>query len=408
MKSNKITYIDLFAGCGGLSEGFSSTALYEGLAHVEWEVPMIKTLRNRLIQEYGYTESEATKRVVHFDIQRTRELLHGGLHHEKDLNFIENNSEIFSNSGLNGVVGDCNVDLIIGGPPCQAYSLAGRAQDKNSMKDDYRNYLFESFAKIVNHYKPKMFLFENVGGILSAAPGNIPVLSRIYDAFKEIGYTIREPFEQKKSLLNSNDFGVAQNRKRVIIIGLRNDLNINIEEIYQEIDRNKVSQKLNVRDVLYDLPKLFPLSKPEKKISHKSEGLINDEYHKPRFHNARDIELFREWIDNDMNRASTEEKLAFYNKWTGKFSNHNKYRNLEWDKPSPTIVSHLNKDGLLFIHPDPEQSRTLTVKEAALIQSFPNNFEFLGNQGYNYKMIGNAVPPLMAKQISIALSKFLR
>ena len=89
-------------------------------------------------------------------------------------------------------------------------------------------------------------------------------------------------------------------------------------------------------------------------------------------------------------------------------SNHNKYRSLSWDKPSPTIVSHLQKDGLLFIHPDAEQARSLTVREAALIQSFPNNFEFLGSQGYQYKMIGNAVPPLLAKKIATALKNFLK
>ena len=109
-----------------------------------------------------------------------------------------------------------------------------------------------------------------------------------------------------------------------------------------------------------------------------------------------------------MNKSSAEKKIAFYNNNLDKKSNHTKYRNLEWDKPSPTIVAHLNKDGLMFIHPDEKQSRSITVKEAALLQSFPNDYEFIGTQSYCYKMIGNAVPPEMAKIISIAISKFFK
>ena len=90
-----------------------------------------------------------------------------------------------------------------------------------------------------------------------------------------------------------------------------------------------------------------------------------------------------------------------------KNSNHAKYRNLEWDMPSPTVVAHLNKDGLMFIHPDIEQARSITVKEAALLQSFPDDYEFIGSQGYAFKMIGNAVPPEMAKNIAMAISKTL-
>ena len=97
-------------------------------------------------------------------------------------------------------------------------------------------------------------------------------------------------------------------------------------------------------------------------------------------------------------------KLKFYTETTGKKSNHNKYRNLEWDKPSPTIVSHLYKDGLMFIHPDEKQARSITVREAGLIQGFPMNFEFLGSNAYKYKMIGNAVPVQFAKNISLALT----
>lgn len=108
-----------------------------------------------------------------------------------------------------------------------------------------------------------------------------------------------------------------------------------------------------------------------------------------------------------MNKSSSQKKISFYNDLIGKKSNHAKYRNLDWDKPSPTIVAHLHKDGLMFIHPDINQARSITVKEASLLQSFPDDYEFIGGQGYAYKMIGNAVPPEMAKNIAIAISKKL-
>ena len=158
----KYTFIDLFAGCGGLSEGFLQTEKFEGLAHVEWETPMVNTLRQRLIDKWHHSENEAKKRVIKFDVQKTEELIHGNWTEETKKLYEKENHESVVEKGLAGLVGNETVDLIIGGPPCQAYSIAGRAQDPNSMKDDYRNYLFESFVKIVAFFKPKAFVFENV------------------------------------------------------------------------------------------------------------------------------------------------------------------------------------------------------------------------------------------------------
>ena len=397
-------YIDLFAGCGGLTEGFQAAGDYEGLAHVEWEIPMVNTLRYRLNTSYGYGVKQALKRVIHFDIQHTEELLNGFIKFNGK-SIYSNNHETFISHGLNGVI-NSEIDLVIGGPPCQAYSIAGRAQDKNSMKDDYRNYLFESFASVVNEFKPKLFVFENVPGILSATPGDIPVLKRIYDAFDEINYEIRTPNKQKESLFNSNDFNVAQNRKRVIIIGVRKDLKLSLEDIYKSIEDEKDESKPVLMDVIRHLPKIYPNGDNNSSHSQK-EGLIVP-FHNPRKHNPRDISIFKEWTSKSMNSLSTADKLEYYFQKTGKKSNHNKYRSLEWGKPGPTIVSHLKKDGLLFIHPDSDKARTITVKEAALIQSFPDDFEFIGNQGDQYKMIGNAVPPNMANAIARALKKYLQ
>ena len=149
--NKKYTFIDLFAGCGGLSEGFLATGKYEALAHVEWESPMIDTLRHRLVQKWGHTVEDAEKRVIQFDVQKTDELMKGNWSEESISTYGKRNNPFIIANGIDGLIGDKTVDLIIGGPPCQAYSLCGRAQDPNSMKNDYRNYLFESFVKIVDH-----------------------------------------------------------------------------------------------------------------------------------------------------------------------------------------------------------------------------------------------------------------
>lgn len=409
--NKKYTFIDLFSGCGGLTEGFLQTGKYEALAHVEWEEPMVITLRNRLVKKWGHSDKEAKMKVVHFDIQRTSELINGKWADQSITEFASTNDSSTVKNGLRGIIGRKKVDLIIGGPPCQAYSIAGRAQDKNSMKDDYRNFLFESFVKVVQEFQPKIFVFENVPGMLSAAPGDIQVTERVYSAFKEIGYTINFPDKLKNNVYSANDFGVAQNRNRLIIIGVNNNDSLDLNEIYNCVNKQKTNEKPVVKDVLKNLPSFMPLPEVRrengKNISHVSISDKSVKNHSPRFHNKRDIHIFQKWVKNKMNQRSNQEKIKFYNDLMNRNSNHAKYRNLEWEKPSPTVVAHLYKDGLMFIHPDANQARSITVREAALLQSFPNDFEFLGSQGFCYKMIGNAVPPLMAKSIGLGICNYL-
>jgi DNA (cytosine-5)-methyltransferase 1 len=413
MSKNKLNYIEIFSGCNGLSEGFKLSNGYEGLAHVEWEMPMVETARKRLSNKWGYSELEAQKRVIHFDVQKTDELIKGNWRKEtKDVYSKTNNSYVIEN-GLDGLVGSKKVDIIIGGPPCTSYSIAGRAKNKHNSENDYRNFLFESFVKVVNHFSPSIFVFENVPGLLSSAPGDKLVTQRIYDAFKEIGYEIRKPSEMKKSIYNSKFFGVPQDRKRVIIFGIKTNQKMNLEDLYSELDKHIRKDKIvTVRDAISHLPKLMPLSESiklnGKNISHKNEGDVVIPGHEPRFHNQRDIKIFKEWVKSELNKKSTLEKIKFYKTMVGKDSNHAKYRNLDWDKPAPTIVSHLCKDGLMFIHPDSEQARSLSVAEASLLMSFPEDYEFHGSQSYNYKMIGNAVPPLMAEKIALTILKVLK
>ena len=403
-----LNFIDLFAGCGGLSEGFLQTSQFKALAHVEWETPMVNTLRNRLHQKWNHTLDEAKKSVIHFDIQKTDELINGNWSKDSINKYAKTNHEDIVKNGIKGIVGNKKVDLIIGGPPCQAYSIAGRAQDKNSMKEDYRNYLFESFVKVVDAFQPECFVFENVPGLLSACPGNIPVTDRIFQAFQKIGYEIRNPERLKKSIYTASDLGVPQKRNRVIIIGVKKKSKIDLENIYMNINSFKNSENIKtVKDAILHLPKLLPIGNSIKingrNISHLNEGKKNVKFHEPRFHNDRDVTVFKNWLEKKMNSMPNQEKINFYNNLVGKNSNHAKYRNLEWDKPSPTIVAHLYKDGLMFIHPDGKQARSITIKEAALLQSFPDDYDFIGSNGDCFKMIGNAVPPVMAKKIALGI-----
>ena len=404
----KLTCLDLFCGSGGLSEGFLETGKFDFLGHVEWEKPMVDTLRNNLVKRWGYSVEDARKSVIQIDVQKTDELFGGKWSEDTIKEYGNNNAEEIVANGLDGLVGDRSVDVIIGGPPCQAYSIAGRAQDPNSMKDDYRNYLFESFVKIVDHYRPKVFVFENVPGMLSACPGDTLVINRICQAFDEIGYQIRLPEEMHKSIYCASDFRVPQDRRRVIIFGVDKNQPKTVEDFYHALDEQKSGEPpKTVRDAIGDLPKFRELEKPYKKgntnVSHELVGDVKVPQHEARYHNKRDIEVFRKWITNNMNNLPNNEKLEFYKQVSGKTSNHNKYRSLEWDKPSPTIVSHLYKDGLMFIHPDVEQVRSITIREAALLQSFPMDYEFLGSNAYCFKMIGNAVPVLFAKSIAEAV-----
>lgn len=412
MEKNKYTFIDLFAGCGGLSEGFLRTGRYTALAHVEWERPMVKTLRNRLIAKWGETELSAKEKVVLFDIQMTDELINGHWSDVAIQSYGPDNSNIVINKGLKGVIGEQHVDLIIGGPPCQAYSIHGRATDKNSMNNDYRNYLFESFCKVVDAFRPEIFVFENVAGLLSAKPGGIPVRERIYKAFTKIGYDIKKPEEMTKALYDAALFEVPQHRPRVIIMGIRKDSKLNLDDFYNSINNEqKPDVKLTVRDAIGNLPALYPLDEPikEGRIV-RSHQLCTDEsvtQHEARNHAKREQGIFEEWIKNNMNHISHQAMIDFYMEKTGHKTLYQKYKSLEWDKPSHTVVAHLSKDGYMFIHPDPKQKRSITIREAACLMTFPMDFRFMGSNPYNFKMIGNAVPVNFASAIARAIYKEL-
>jgi DNA (cytosine-5)-methyltransferase 1 len=308
--------------------------------------------------------------------------------------------------------------VIIGGPPCQAYSIAGRIRDEHGMRNDYRNYLFECYVKIVEHFKPKFFIFENVVGLLSAAPDGTPITSKIYEAFKAAGYHVTPNF--KNAVFDVADFGVPQHRKRVIILGVSEEVYGDsctqmLSDFYESILPTFKTKQRTVGEALNDLPPIYPLEEPQKvgasKISHmqQSEQFVMN--HTPRFHNARDIAVFRLLADDiksgKREYVSIERLKQLYTEVTGKKSNIHKYYVLRENEPSNTIPAHLYKDGMRHIHPDPLQARSITPREAARLQTFPDDFEFLGASMSQYKMIGNAVPVQFANVIAEALYKLI-
>ena len=382
--------IDLFVGCGGLSEGFEQSRKYKMIGAVEWEPSPVKELRNHLKNRWGINDAE--ERVLQFDIQRTEELFNGW------------EDEKFGRSkGLDALVGSQQLDVIIGGPPCQAYSVAGRIRDEHGMREDYRNYLFESYLEVVQHYKPKVFVFENV-----------KIIDLIQKAFADAGYVVLPNLSN--AIIDMTEYGVPQNRKRIIILGVSkayygDKAETMVEEFYSSyLPEYKVEKKATVREAIGDLPKLKPLDEPisysGRRLSHEIPvPLING--HISRYHSKRDIDLFR-FLEEDIasgrkEYTNTESLKALYTKLTGKTSNVHKYYVLRWNEPSNLIPAHLFKDGLRHIHPDPEQARTITVREAARLQTFPDDYYFNCSQTDAFKMIGNAVPPLFAKKVAYAV-----
>lgn len=396
----KINVIDLFAGCGGLTDGFLQTGKYNTLAAVDWEFLTVATLKKRLENKWKYDLDK--NNIIHFDIQRTEELINGF-----------NDSVYGSSVGLDKLIGTNKVDLIVGGPPCQAYSIAGRVRDENGMQDDYRNFLFESYVNIVNHYQPKAFVFENVEGILSAKPGGISIVNRIKKAFNEIGYEITDNL-RSNALFDTSYYNVPQKRKRVIIFGVpKNKESISkINSFYSIMKSKASSEPLKSKSAFENLPKIFPdPNNPKHSHTVKLNDLPLPMNHEPRMHSERDINIFK-LLAEDIKSGremytSSKALIELYKQKTGKNSNFHKYHVIREDKPSNTIPAHLYKDGLRHIHPDPSQARSITVREAARLQTFDDDFEFLGSKGDQYKMIGNAVPPKFSKLIAEIVNEIL-
>ena len=388
--SKNYTFVDLFAGAGGFAEGFYQENFY-ALSHIEFDKYACDTLKSRM-QFYNYPKKEINN-VIPIDMTQ---------------------SDIFDI--MDNQISGKKVDVIIGGPPCQSFSSHGKAKDKYGMQQDPRNYLYESYMRILNYYKPNFFVFENVEGILSTKIKGKLLIEKIFTDMKK-NYKIIET--KDKILQNAVDYGVPQDRKRVIIIGVRKDLDsIDVADIYKDLDEIKKNQrKYTVEDAISDLPVLKPGEGQETieiesiQLNEYLSNIRNPKYkfihnHVARTHNEYDQSRYYYMSKNKWTlRELYENKPELIHVKKRKFNNSYVVQNFE--KQSKTIIAHLHKDGNQFIHPDHKQKRTFTAREAARIQSFPDDFIFPCSRTQQFKQIGNAVPPLMAKHIASVLKKYL-
>lgn len=410
-------YLDLFAGAGGLSEGFLRAG-YEAVAHIEMDTAACYTLKtraayhwlkkkNKLALYNDYLEQRITRDEFYSAIPKS--VLDTVLNYEISEDSLET---IFSD--IDALLKGRKLDLIIGGPPCQAYSIAGRSRAENKMVGDERNYLYKLYAEFLKHYQPKYFVFENVVGLLSAkeADGTLH-LDNMLALFKQCGYST----EYRK--LIASDYGVLQNRKRIILIGYHGER----EDFYPEIP--KVEAKCTVGEIFSDLPTLkagegsvLPVATKHYEGSYLySSGIKESDkeqvtFHQARPHTEQDLEIYRiiakKWQDEGKRVSYTElpEKLRTHNN-TESFLD--RFKVVAADLPcAQTIVAHISRDGHYYIHPDVEQNRSLTPREAARIQTFPDNYYFESVSGkpsrtIAFKQIGNAVPVCLANSIAKAL-----
>ena len=410
-------YLDLFAGAGGLSEGFIRAG-YEPVAHVEMDAAACYTLKTRAAYHWLKKQQNLVPytRYLKGEISRTdfydlipEEILGSVLNYEISQETLPS---IFKD--IDALLGNEKLDLIVGGPPCQAYSIAGRARSENKMVGDKRNYLYKLYAEFLKKYQPKYFVFENVLGLLSARDEDGTLhFDNMRTLFKKCGYTT--DFRP----LNASDYGVLQNRKRIILIGCRGEKT----DFYPEIP--VVKSKHKVGELFCDLPPIKAgegVITPVETAHYTGKYLFSSKikeydkepvtFHQARPNTAQDLEIYRIVVDT-WNKSKTRiaytdlpERLRTHNN-TKSFLDRFKVvaGNLTC---AQTVVAHISRDGHYFIHPDIRQNRSLTPREAARIQTFPDNYYFESVTGkpsrtLAYKQIGNAVPVCLAYSIADAL-----
>ncbi|MCM1262141.1 MAG: DNA cytosine methyltransferase [Butyrivibrio sp.] len=365
MKQKKV--IDLFAGCGGLSLGFMQSGYCVEKA-VEYDEKIANTYK------LNHLETE----VIVDDI---RNIDHSGIFSKHD------------------------ADVIIGGPPCQGFSMAG-ARIRRGFIDDPRNYLFKHYFKVVKTVRPKVFVMENVKGIVTMQGGKI--FEEIHNIFQDPELLDGKPYHLHHKLVRAIEFGIPQKRERMIIIGTMCD-NINIEELWlqtrEEIKKEMPSyfDIVTIQDAIGNLPSTTadgiianpkPQSEYQKYLASAGDTISN---HTQTRHSDIAIDRMSR-ISGGENFTALEERINSVHSGS--------YGRLRWDEQAPTITTRFDTPaGGRFIHPT--QNRTLSPREAARIQSFPDDFVFYGNKTTVCKTIGNAVPPKIAYFLAKLVEKVL-
>ncbi|HHX68687.1 MAG TPA: DNA (cytosine-5-)-methyltransferase [Gallicola sp.] len=326
----KYTYIDLFCGAGGMSLGFDNLG-FKNIFSVEFNEDFATTYKNNFPK------------------------------HKLIVDDIKN----VDNDLIKKIVGDINVDVIIGGPPCQGFSLAGNIG--RSFIDDDRNRLFKEFVRFVEVLKPKMFVLENVAALLRHNNGK--TIKEIVESFKNIGYEI------KYKVLNASDYGVPQERRRIFVVGVLGNTN-SFEYPKEQL------KKVTVKQAIDDLPKL---SSGEKSIF-PNHNAMN--------HSLQMLEKMS-YVKDGGDRNDIPEELR------PKSGDSRKYIRYNSNKPSFCVTGDMRK---IFHY---NQNRALTCRELARLQTFPDTFIFYGNDGKVQQQIGNAVPVKLAEQIAKQVKEVL-
>lgn len=376
-----LRFLDLFAGAGGLSEGFIQAG-FTPVAHVEVDEAACFSLKTRVAYHWLKRSDQLDFYDDYLFGSTTRQELYDLIPPEQIASVI--NSEIGEDTlpqifeEIDELLQGEKLDLIIGGPPCQAYSLAGRSRDKNGMKGDKRNYLYVYYAEFLKKYEPKYFVFENVLGLLSAndESGSL-YLDSMRKVFKEAGY------ETTVKVLTASDYGVLQKRKRVILVGNSDGKTdfFPMPEIW--------TPGTNVGEIFKDLPSIQAGEGsvlPTKLKTYSGHYLFNAgirngnesvTFHIARPNNAQDLEIYRTAVG----QWSEHRKRLHYYDLPDSLKTHknqtsftDRFKVVAADLlVSHTVVAHIAKDGHYYIHPDIEQNRSLTPREAARLQTFPDD-----------------------------------
>lgn len=511
-KQKPVPVIDLFAGPGGLGEGFSSLTDENGdrrfalKVSIEKDPVAHKTLSLRALFRY-FPKGKVPN--CYYDYARgniSRDTLfnHPDVPDEARTAAAEaKNAELGKNppeevdgwimKALNGA----DEWVLIGGPPCQAYSLAGRSRRSREalaeFEKDEKHFLYKEYLRIIQRFRPSVFVMENVKGILSSQHGGSLIFERILADLSMptdgLSYQIRsfvvpgegDTLDPKDFVIEAERFGVPQCRHRVILFGIRSDLADKTLELREKPQRFVIHPSENlvtVAQVLNDLPPLRSrISKEqdshdvwlaavreatkslagwdsdakktmEKKMAEEAEAAVRYMSHGSRFVEESGGECLlprkhKSWYLNsrlkgfiqhetrshmrsDLHRylfASSYAKIFRFSPKLAQFPHHllpnhgnvsdanvpfaDRFRVQLADHPSSTVVAHIAKDGHYFIHPDPSQCRSLTVREAARLQTFPDDYFFEGNRTEQYTQVGNAVPPWLARKIATVVLDFL-
>lgn len=377
MMQQEYTFIDLFAGAGGLSLGLEQAGF--DLCFVNEIVPT-------------FAETHKLNRNISND-----------RYFVGDISDLNRRIQEYSHFWGEGVT------LVCGGPPCQGFSMANRQR----ILDDPRNELYKQFLIFLGTVRPKFFIMENVKGMMNK-------IDEILQNFKEF---LGDEYQYDYRVLRAQDFGVPQNRERFVMIG--NRVGIDSKQIFEEIDKQK-REPFVLREVLVGLPHLdAKKEKGAKDVENIESGLTEREFeyvrndfydfindgrhikklynHKNRYNNDRDIEIYRRLPQGENSLHESISDIMPYTRRNHIFKD--KYFKLDETQICKTITSHMKYDCNMYIHP--WESRGLSPREAARIQTFPDDYIFTGAQNLWFAQVGNAVPVKLAKVIGGAIMKFL-